>query len=555
MPSVQCRGFAPTLRRPEDAVLITLIEQVLITIYLCVLLIKSCNLNSEVCTKFGFGETADGLYVFFIFFALAMLLLHLAIGLLNLWFAGQVPQLVLVARSHSVSLSSILKTLARRRSEYLMRRVAKVLRLRAVYLRLCTIAATLRFRTIHSRRTPPKSVPPTVLPLVAGDSVQLRIAHIFPRTYCHIQVELDSFVIRWSQSHFVSLHTVERIRHKKQGEQKESLRRRMSNALMGDAPKQENEQPRSSDRQWTLSRTFLSTMLLDTIQETVLWVVHISYNDAANIVQELELAMPLDKAIVWARGLQELLNVVPRVGAPAYWRWALTCMASTSRQGASGILHQSELRSLLVLANMGGSLSSKVLAEVLQSVEAEQLRLPEWLRTAQTDKRRNRRRLDGRQVMGLLLRLCTTSKTISALFARYTDGDRMGLDQWLTLVQTEQLLPLSDPENGQQQAAPSEPHDDDSSGVGSHEREAELARSQARFEQVDKGNREAASGESGLSLVQVALLLLDSQNGAVLPARKLGSTEEGAREPLSKYWTAASVRCRDSDSGCRIHIL
>ena len=40
-----------------------LIESALITIYMCVLLIKSCDLSSVVCETFGFGDTAEGAIV------------------------------------------------------------------------------------------------------------------------------------------------------------------------------------------------------------------------------------------------------------------------------------------------------------------------------------------------------------------------------------------------------------------------------------------------------------------------------------------------------------
>lgn len=40
--------------------MMTLIELALILIYVCVLLIKSCEYSRDVCSTYGFGETADG---------------------------------------------------------------------------------------------------------------------------------------------------------------------------------------------------------------------------------------------------------------------------------------------------------------------------------------------------------------------------------------------------------------------------------------------------------------------------------------------------------------
>lgn len=50
-----------------------------------------------------------GVYLFFLFFALAMLLLQLLILLTNLYITGRVPRILLIARSHSVSPMTILR--------------------------------------------------------------------------------------------------------------------------------------------------------------------------------------------------------------------------------------------------------------------------------------------------------------------------------------------------------------------------------------------------------------------------------------------------------------
>ena len=56
-----------------------------------------------------------GLYLFFLFFGLAMLGLILVIGSTRLWTEGRLPKLLLLARAHSVSPSRILQKVAARR--------------------------------------------------------------------------------------------------------------------------------------------------------------------------------------------------------------------------------------------------------------------------------------------------------------------------------------------------------------------------------------------------------------------------------------------------------
>jgi hypothetical protein len=67
-------------RHPEDGALMIFAEQSLILIYICVLLIKSCDVSSDVCRMYGFGNTARGIYVFFVFFALSILCALLTVG-------------------------------------------------------------------------------------------------------------------------------------------------------------------------------------------------------------------------------------------------------------------------------------------------------------------------------------------------------------------------------------------------------------------------------------------------------------------------------------------
>ena len=56
-----------------------LIELALVLIYLCVLLLKSCEMSESLCFTYGFGHSPSGIFQFFVFVGLSMLLLQLII--------------------------------------------------------------------------------------------------------------------------------------------------------------------------------------------------------------------------------------------------------------------------------------------------------------------------------------------------------------------------------------------------------------------------------------------------------------------------------------------
>jgi len=65
------------LRRAEDAALATLSELALVLLYLGTLVVKTCDAARAACTPYGFGDRPDGVFLFFLFFGLATLLLQL----------------------------------------------------------------------------------------------------------------------------------------------------------------------------------------------------------------------------------------------------------------------------------------------------------------------------------------------------------------------------------------------------------------------------------------------------------------------------------------------
>lgn len=127
----------------------TFVEVALVLIYTSVLLIKACDVSSEVCSQFGFGSSSSGaartaplpcvkppprpsfkvrgrkrmpwrmvsvgVYLFFLFFGLAMVLLQLLFAAARLYAAGYIPRIILVAATHSVSPTTVIQNVIARR--------------------------------------------------------------------------------------------------------------------------------------------------------------------------------------------------------------------------------------------------------------------------------------------------------------------------------------------------------------------------------------------------------------------------------------------------------
>ena len=63
----------------DNGSLTTLSHLALILVYTCVLVIKTCELSPDACRSYGFGASAKGFFLFFIFFGFSMLLFQLII--------------------------------------------------------------------------------------------------------------------------------------------------------------------------------------------------------------------------------------------------------------------------------------------------------------------------------------------------------------------------------------------------------------------------------------------------------------------------------------------
>eukprot|EP00966_Prymnesium_polylepis_P079952 1852595-Prymnesium_polylepis.1 len=137
---------------------------------------------------------------------------------------------------------------------------------------------------------------------------------------------------------------------------------------------------------------------------------------------------------MWVEGLEALLQTVPRYASPAHARWAVSCMAATSRGGAHGFLRRSEFRRLLKCANASARLGIDKLDEAVEFVRG----LVYSMNTASTA---TGQKLGTCQVTWVLLRLSTASPTIVELFSKYAGvNERMCQADWLAFMRTEQTV-------------------------------------------------------------------------------------------------------------------
>jgi hypothetical protein len=198
--------FAPF----DSNALMALLELGLVLIYTCGILIKSCDTSAATCRTFGFGDTSKGVYLFFLFFGLGMLVLQLVIGLVNLWITGRVPTVLLIAKAHSMSPTTIMKRVLVRKSRYVRRSVVYWLRLDVLSVGPRDAVDIFRFRATRGRMAP-TGVPDSVQRVVVGSVAELRIKGAFPQTKCWVQVDLETRAIRWGHRWFLSLSAVQDV--------------------------------------------------------------------------------------------------------------------------------------------------------------------------------------------------------------------------------------------------------------------------------------------------------------------------------------------------------
>jgi len=132
--------------------------------------------------------------------------------------------------------------------------------------------------------------------------------------------------------------------------------------------------------------------------------------------------------------------------------------------------------------------------------------------------------LDTPQVVGLLLRLCTSSQRIKDLYDAYSLNGRFGLEQWLAFVSAEQAAPQAT----QLRASVC--------GGDSFE---ELRLAKLRFARKSAAESADAQADSEWSPLQFALQLLDRQNTVAAPARGASAADD-LNNPLAHFWASCS---------------
>jgi hypothetical protein len=429
-----------------------------------------------------------------------------------------------------------------------------VLNLHALRVKLLQEVAVLYWRLYCVIRSSPLADTPTsVRPLLAGTVAELHIEKVFPCTKCFVLCELETFAIRWTPFHFVSLYTVDNVQKRHTGIETSAPKRhrstlpgadrcssfcqlsgassqRPSGATAEEPPLQcqanvgaaaatpcdSASQPDRKSHRGSRRNSKDSAAVKKTFD------ILITFRDGGGYTRVLVLCMPTVKvAATWLDGVQALL-AHPRIASAAHWHWALSCMASTSRRGASGFLQRSELRPLLRCANANATLSAVALETAFaQAVESrERMNFPPWQRVPSSHRGQP---LCAQQITWFLVQLSTCTKEITAIFDEYAPEGRMNLEQWLRFCGAEQSALHSDGADEdlllQREAL--------------HNQEAELLNAQRQFE-----NAIAAGCNECLILVQFALQLLSVQNDAV--ASKRTTDLDQLREPFAHYWTACS---------------
>jgi len=637
-------------KRTEDGVLMTIVELALILVYICVLLIKSCDLSSlkssretqgssmyrddiavSICHTYGLGETSDGVFQFFVLFAFIMILLQLLGGLVKLYLTGNTPKLLRVAQAHAVAPSRVIIRLVARKANYVKRHLSRALHTDIERLTPETAAVVLHFR-IARRRPPPASTPEAVLPVAAGVVAELRIRDIFPRTTCFVQADPQILGLRWARNRFISLATVEAAELMKPQVRKQSCKgwiltlrtspakiRRVSHSISRSCSSswrktKRNEPTASTAVEMIRETSFKLTTSVPLADEPSISSSHgisvmevnsaraahfspsasrkarrgvaIRFSGRGGLSQVLELSLPVHGAKPWLDGFRALLQLIPASASPAHWRWAVSCMAATSLRGATGFLYRANVGLLFEHANVSTNLSeATMMAAHACFIHADKLPRRQregemgW-RSATPVGTKGHKLLNARQVLELLLQLCTFSPDIARLFDEFAVDAGMDSNAWLDFVRTRQAVPAqeeTDREYDWSTVSPSprpiifrstsslcsidaelahaEPFFERTAKMCKHnsantnadqqtETDKPLGVSQFALDLSIRDNADDLQTKKTLSLAQFALHLLSAQNDAVAPALQRvaedGLDPAASPAPLAHHWTACS---------------
>ncbi|KAL1499340.1 hypothetical protein AB1Y20_011547 [Prymnesium parvum] len=433
-------------QRTEDSMVMVLVELVLILVYLCVLLIKTCNESADVCRGYGLGDSASGVYIFFVIFGLSVILLLVVGSAAKLWIEGHVPKILLVARAHSVPFHLLGAPAAALGTPLLRARHPPAHASRGGGCHAVPHVA----RQGGVRR----DAPDDVRALTTGAAAELFIDGVFPRTLCFVQFDAAALALRWTHEHFVPLHVIDAIHYHpaERGRSRSifsSIRTIGKSAIDSAAGKGNERASRASRASARNSRNSRNSRASSTRRaprrlsfagvRAAATAVRVQFSGSHGVCRTLELSFPAREAARWAHGLRCLLAAAPPRPSAAHWRWAHACIAATSERGASAPLCRAQLPALLRRANAAASRDDEVEAALRRADEWHALlALPEWMRHAPPRASQRQRALEPPHVLGLLLTLGYSSPAIARLFESYAPTGVMRAAEWRAFVDAEQ---------------------------------------------------------------------------------------------------------------------
>ena len=350
-------------KRVEDDWIAMMVHLALVLIFLAAMLLKACKTSEELCSLFGFGSTGDGIFLFFVFFTISMLVLLIFIGISNLYLSANVPKIIMVARTHSISPTLVLKRALRAWFNDRKRFGIAFLGLDVPRrLHPPTMAAVWAWRARHRlyhHRTH-SDLPSVLWYPVKSSPADVHIKGVFPHTTCAVSLNPSTLTLSWSMKHFISLLTVSKVALVSGGGRRAaSMFRQMSGGktifsmLRGLGQVFKGRHPGATSR---MSGAVIGVGAAIGRTSAVFWsrsaTVELDFLDIRGVPRTLVLGMPITLARTWHRSLTVLLQrEMPKMpGCIPRWRWALACMVVTNEGGA--LIRRADFHSLCEHANI-----------------------------------------------------------------------------------------------------------------------------------------------------------------------------------------------------------
>ena len=172
--------------------------------YIAVLVLKVCHGYPGACEEFGFSET--GLFSFFVLFGFCQLLLNVFLALLQLYLHDHTPKLIRLARTYSISPSTLAWRVLARQLGVLRRLAHRCIRLILPQRSLFQMVTKRPFELWHRRARGCSGAvdaeQATGMPFDLRRSVdgELSIEGFYPRTRCLLVIDMDTLSLCWSWS-------------------------------------------------------------------------------------------------------------------------------------------------------------------------------------------------------------------------------------------------------------------------------------------------------------------------------------------------------------------